>query len=216
MVRTRILAAAALAAGFAFTPVQAATIIQDGNFNDPLASGTFQTVTGGNSFGNGNVWQVLGNSVDVIGNYWVPPTPGGGSVDLDGNAPGGISQAFNVGAGTYQLSFYLSGNPDGGIGTKNVEVNVGDLDIVVPYTLTGLNSRSDMGYLLETLTFHSDGTGDVLSFLSQDSENSPFGPVIGGISIAAVPEAATWIMMILGFGGIGMMLRARRPATLAS
>ena len=25
---------------------------------------------------------------------------------------------------------------------------------------------------------------------------------------AAVPEAATWVMMILGFGGIGMMLRA--------
>src|SRR6185437_10745422 len=99
MVRVKILAAAALAAGFAFAPAQAATIIQDGNFNDPLAAGTFQTVTGGNSFGNGNVWQVLGNSVDVIGNYWTAPTPGGGSVDLDGTEEGGISQAFNVAAG---------------------------------------------------------------------------------------------------------------------
>ncbi|HEY2835612.1 MAG TPA: DUF642 domain-containing protein [Rhizomicrobium sp.] len=214
MVRARILAAAALAAGFAFTgfaftPVKAATIIQDGNFNDPLAAGTFQTVTGGNFFGNGNAWQVQGNSVDVIGNYWTAPTPGGGSVDLDGNAPGSIAQTFAVSAGTYQLSFYLSGNPDGGLGTKNVEVKVGDQDIVVPYTLTGLNSRSNMDYVLETLIFKSSGGGDVLSFLSQDKD-SPFGPVIGGVSIAAVPEAATWIMMILGFGGIGMMLRSQR------
>lgn len=215
MVRARILAAAALTAGFAFTPAQAATIIKDGNFNDPLVAGTFQTVTGGNFFGNGNAWQVLGSSVDVIGSYWVPPTLGGGSVDLDGNAPGGVAQAFNVAAGTYTLSFYLSGNPDGGLGTKNVEVKVGNQDITVPYTVTGANSRSDMQYALETLTFTSTGSGDVLSFLSQDKD-SPFGPVIGGISIAAVPEAATWIMMILGFGGIGMMLRSqRRQSSLA-
>jgi len=214
MVRARILAAAALAASFAFTPAKAATIIKDGNFNDPLAAGTFQTVTGGNFFGNGNVWQVLGNSVDVIGNYWTAPTAGGGSVDLDGLAPGGVAQAFNVAAGTYTLSFYLSGNPDGGLGTKNVEVKVGNQDITVPYTVTGANSRSDMQYALETLTFTSTGSGDVLSFLSQDKD-SPFGPVIGGISIAAVPEAATWIMMILGFGGIGVMLRTRRQSSLA-
>ena len=215
MVRARILAAAALAAGFAFTPAQAATIIKDGNFNDPLAPGAFVEPAGGSFFGTGNVWQVTGDSVDVIGNYWTAPTPGGGSVDLAGAAPGGISQAFNVGAGTYQLSFYLSGNPDGGIGIKTVEVKVGDKDITVPYTVTGANSRTDMDYVLETLVFQSSGGGDVLSFLDQD-KNNPFGPVIGGVSIAAVPEAATWMMMILGFGGIGMMLRARRPATLAS
>lgn len=31
---------------------------------------------------------------------------------------------------------------------------------------------------------------------------------------AAVPEAATWVMMILGFGGIGMMLRAAKRRDL--
>jgi len=214
MLRARILAAAVLAAGFAFGPAEAATIIQDGNFNDPLASGTFQTVTGGNSFGNGNVWQVLGNSVDVIGNYWVAPTAGGGSVDLSGNEEGGISQAFNVAAGIYKLSFYLSGNPDGGVGPRSVDVQVGDQNTLFGYNITAANSKSDMNYLLETLIFKSDGTGDVLSFLSQD--RGPFGPVVGGVSIAAVPEAATWIMMILGFGGIGMMLRGqRRQSSLA-
>lgn len=216
MVRARILAAAAFAAGFAFMPARAATIIQDGNFNDPLVAGSFTNLAGGSFFGTGNVWQVTGASVDVIGNYWTPPTTGGGSVDLDGLAPGGISQNFTVGAGAYLLSFYLSGNPDGGQGTKTVEVKVGDQDITVPYTVTAANSRTDMDYVLETLLFTSNGAGDVLSFLSQD-EDSPFGPVIGGVSIAAVPEAATWMMMMLGFGGIGMWLRAsRRRGALAS
>jgi len=34
---------------------------------------------------------------------------------------------------------------------------------------------------------------------------------LGSINAPAVPEPATWAMMILGFGGIGMaMRRARR------
>lgn len=215
MVRTRILTALALAAGFAFTPAKAATIIQDGNFDTPLASGTFQTIPGGAFFGTGNVWKVLGNSVDEIGSYWTPPTPNTGSVDLAGNDLGGISQAFNVGAGLYKLSFYLSGNPDGGLGDKHVQVQVGNQNQLFTYSVTGANSKSNMNYVLETLVFQSNGSGDVLSFLDQDKA-SPFGPAIGGVSIASVPEAATWIMMILGFGGIGMMLRTRRSASLVA
>jgi hypothetical protein len=37
----------------------------------------------------------------------------------------------------------------------------------------------------------------------------PAGPNFGG---AAVPEAATWTLMLVGFGGMGAMLRARRKA----
>jgi hypothetical protein len=34
----------------------------------------------------------------------------------------------------------------------------------------------------------------------------------GQSAVAAVPEPATWALMILGFGGAGAMLRRRRPA----
>jgi len=58
----------------------------------------------------------------------------------------------------------------------------------------------------------------------------PFGPsnldvVINGpttnfsitqISPAAVPEPATWAMMLLGFGAIGAAMRRRRPLNLAA
>ena len=37
----------------------------------------------------------------------------------------------------------------------------------------------------------------------------------GRIVLAAVPETATWAMMLLGFGGIGMAMRRRRQPVLA-
>ena len=216
MVRARILAAATLAAGFAFafTPAQAAVLI-DGNFNDPLVSGTYTELSGGAQFGgpSSNAWTVLGDSVDVIGNYWQAPTAGGGSVDLAGSAAGGIEQSFTLAPGTYQLSFYLGGNPDGAPTVKTVQVSVGGVTQDFTFDVTG-KTRTGMGFELETLDFISAGGANTLSFLDQNT--GPFGPVVGGISIAGVPEAATWMMLILGFGGIGMMLRGqRRQATLA-
>ena len=35
-------------------------------------------------------------------------------------------------------------------------------------------------------------------------------------AISAVPEPATWAMLLLGFGGIGLMMRARRRQALAA
>ncbi|HEX6784543.1 MAG TPA: PEPxxWA-CTERM sorting domain-containing protein [Sphingomicrobium sp.] len=39
--------------------------------------------------------------------------------------------------------------------------------------------------------------------------------LLGGLSVAAVPEPATWAMMLLGFAGIGVAARRRRGAGLA-
>jgi len=43
------------------------------------------------------------------------------------------------------------------------------------------------------------------------------GAISGNVTItnAAVPEPATWAMMILGFGAVGMVLRRRRRPVLA-
>jgi choice-of-anchor C domain-containing protein len=217
---TKLLAGLAFAATLgAAIPASATTIIQDGNFDNPPVLNPFLEHFGGSSFGTGNIWQVLGGSVDEVGTYWNNPVAGGGSVDLDGLAPGGISQAFTTGAGTYKLSFYLSGNPDGGDSTKSVAVSVGNVsNELFTYDVTGANNHADMNYVLESLIFTSAGGGDVLTFLSQDALDSPYGAVIGGISISSVPEPATWMMLILGFGLTGSLLRlgrARRPALLA-
>jgi len=43
----------------------------------------------------------------------------------------------------------------------------------------------------------------------------PTGSYSGTINVQAVPEPATWAMMLLGFAGIGMVLRRRRHPVLA-
>jgi choice-of-anchor C domain-containing protein len=208
---TKLLAGAAfLSLLGAALPAQAAIVV-DGNFDNPPVLNPFLTQVGGITFGGptGTAWTILGNSVDEIGSYWQNPTAGGGSVDLNGGDAGGISQAVTLGGGTYQLSFYLSGNPDGGDPLKSLAVSIGDLSNQIFTFTTGTNSHADMQYVLESVTFHAGAGTNVLSFLSQDAGTS-YGAVIGGISISAIPEPATWTMLILGLGGIGMMLRKNR------
>src|SRR4051794_13237389 len=90
-----------------------ANLVVDGGFTDAGAS-TFVTVFSPSTFGSG-AWTVNSGSVDIIGTYWQPPIPGQGSLDLDGNSNGQISQALSglISGQTYALTFALSGNPDG-------------------------------------------------------------------------------------------------------
>jgi hypothetical protein len=68
-----------------------------------------------------------------------------------------------------------------------------------------------MMYLPETLQFTLSGS-TTLSFTSLDVA-TPYGPVIGDVSISAVPEPATWAMMVLGFLGVGFMAYRRKSKT---
>jgi len=41
------------------------------------------------------------------------------------------------------------------------------------------------------------------------------GSYVGNLNVTAVPEPATWAMMLIGFGAIGWQLRRRRSQVLA-
>jgi choice-of-anchor C domain-containing protein len=193
--------------------VAATNLVLDPNFDSPSGGPSYTTYNGGQTFGE---WLVTGASVDLIGGYWQAPV-GGGSVDLDGLAPGGVSQNITLSAGTYLLSFYLSGNPDGGDPTKTVEVGLGGHDQTFTYTTGPSNSETNMDYVLESMRVTVTSGLQTLSFSSLDASTSPYGPVIGGISLdAVVPEPAAWALMLLGFAGIGAGLRSRRQRATAS
>lgn len=162
-----------------------ANLVNDGTFTIPKGCSGFVTYFNGWKIGP---WTVTGGSVDVIDGYWQAPPGLGGSVDLDGDSRGGLTQTIATTAGQrYTLSFYLSGNPDGGASTKTLLVSAGLSSETLSYT-TGGNTRAAMGFVEDRLNFVASGSATTLSFISEDTRRSPYGPVIGEVDVEASPE----------------------------
>ena len=78
----------------------------------------------------------------------------------------------------------------------------------------GGNTKQNMGWTQHSYTFKAFDPTATLAFNSQT--HTPYGPALDNVSISAVPEPATWAMMIMGFGGVGAAVRAsRRKQALA-
>jgi choice-of-anchor C domain-containing protein len=168
-------------------------------------------------------WSIGGGGVDWIGSYW-QPADGARSLDLNRLSAGSVSQTFSTVVGQqYEVSFYLSGNPDGGPALKTIEVAVNGNLQTFSYT-TGTNTRPNMLWAPASFTFFADGTTETLTFLSTTTGFSgnagfpgAFGPALDNVAVSAVPELSTWAMMLLGFAGVGLVAyRRSKKAQLAS
>ena len=119
------------------------------------------------------------------------------------------TDTFNLiinGSTRYQASFALGGsgaeqvhfNPDGATYTSSGSIR----SISIPFTaVAGLNTFQFLYPALQ-------GSGDEafgLDNVEFSAEVTP--PITPG---PGIPEPATWAMMILGFGGVGTILRGRR------
>jgi hypothetical protein len=120
---------------------------------------------------------------------------------------------------SYTLSFDMSGNPDNFRSeTRIAIIGAGGATIgSASYTLTGANTRSNMLWQSELFNFVATGATTEIRFTSGNGgDNCCFGGAIDNVAVGgAVPEPATWGMMIAGFGGIGALARRRRAAALA-
>lgn len=214
-------AALLLGAALPLTGAHAVTIT-NGSFeqsNDNF-TGTFETLNFNVPVQATNIigWTVTNGSVDYINSYW-QPAQGSYSLDMSGNGPGTISQTLNglTSGQSYKVSFDLAGNPDGGQGTKQLTVAaVGSQNYF--FTVTGSDSKTSMGWALESFVFTAAGPTALLSFASDVS--SPYGPALDNVSISETPLPATWIMLLgglLGFGGLAWRRRGMRaPALIAA
>jgi hypothetical protein len=224
LVKRTLLAVAVLSWGLGLTAASA-NLVVDGDFTNPSGGG-FLTYSVAPNVPYGDLgptmgpWTVTQGSVDLIGNYWQSPSINGGSVDLDGRqAVGGITQTFFAPLGIYTLSFALAGNIDGGQGLKTVQVNIGSTQQQYQFNVTN-QTYSNMGYVIETIPGLLLSGPVTLTFTSLDAPGSSFGPVIGAVDVdlsnpgaGGVPEPSTWVMMILGFMGIGFVAYRRKSGS---
>lgn len=92
-------------------------------------------------------------------------------------------------------------------GTLSFSVTPGLLDNIQYYAVTGGSGR----FLGASGSFTGIGTLDLrpgANLFSQQNFN-------GSLALPAVPEPATWLMLIAGFGLIGFVLRRQKPLTRA-
>ncbi|HLZ76029.1 PEP-CTERM sorting domain-containing protein [Phenylobacterium sp.] len=152
---------------------------------------------------------------------------GGAFMILDGDPTftGPLEQTVNglVVGDVYSLSFYWAG---GELSNRvnyisnQLHVSFSDGTTTQTYsTLKYLNTAlpgqpgSFTPWMQVKTSFKATSTSEVLSFLSDGAPGGNLPPValLDGVSLT-VPEPAVWGLMVLGFGGVGAMIRRRRLA----
>ena len=171
--------------------------------------------TGYTSFG-GNLDKLYGpnggvNSANYSANGFTGTSPSGGNfilADGDTSFHGAISQTINglVAGNTYTVSFDWAGASwftTPGNTTERFDVSLGGLTQATNTVVLGPKGFS--GWQTTSMNFVAGGTSQTLSFLAQGTPNGlPPSLLLDNVSLtAAVPEPATWGMMIVGFGAVG-------------
>lgn len=148
---------------------------------------------------------------------------GGNFLGLDGDYQGGVAspivQTINgLTAGeTYNLTFYWAGTQltnRTGPTTERIDVLFGNS--AKSTKTVDVASQGFVGWTKENFAFTAGGTSQLLSFAAHGTPSGlpPFA-VLDGVSLtAAVPDAATWVLLIVGFGLVGVT--ARRQRTVAA
>lgn len=115
----------------------------------------------------------------------------------------GSCDASNVQAGTNLFGF--------------LPIGVTAVNTVAPYTVTAFGASLGLtnADVDDCCTHNSFGAPNGLTVVDFDQNGVPT-TLAGNVRITdngfGVPEPQTWALMILGFGGVGMLLRSRRRA----
>lgn len=203
------------AAAFAFGGAAQGAILVNGSFEDGIAidgSGIVTLAT--DDIVSLPGWTVLADGVDYVSDALWAASDGSRSVDLSALTRGGISQrisGFDVGQ-RYRLTFDISANPfDPAARPRDKRFVVtasGTTPTTFTYELTDANTATTMLYQTYSYDFLAISETQGISF--QSLVQDEYGVVLDNVTLSVVPEAATWAMVIAGFGIVGAGARRRR------
>lgn len=211
-----------LALAVAATPAAAQSLLVNGSFEGQTNGYTL--LGGGSTAING--WTTTGEGVEWFDtSSFGPAYDGNNLIDLawftsTGTPGGGIEQAIATQAGSaYTVTFYGTThrtNGRNGTGIINLLIDGGALG---SYSVNNQNATFTLGdWQRFDATFTATGAQTVIRFTNTQNAFQHFAYLDGVTSqLAAVPEPASWAMMLLGFGAIGASLRRapRRAAMVA-
>jgi len=203
--KTLLLTAAAAALALA-SSAQASELITNGGFEAGLTGWTSSGQIGVNTAADYNpCCGTVGSEPGFSGNHFVDFGSGNtAGVDL-------VSQAFNDLLGSlYTVSFDLGAF---GAGTNLVTATAGGVS--QNFTVTA-NNNADTTFHNQSFSFLGTGL-DTVKFTVVATGPDNTDALLDNVSVSgvAVPEPATWAMMLVGFGGLGALLRRRRTAAFA-
>jgi len=124
----------------------------------------------------------------------------------------------------YQLTFNYAGAQQQGYNGTTTEawtavfVDTNNLNNIQTYTTPTLNDAEHgfTGWKAASVIFTASNTSEILGFIAKGTpDGQPPFSLLDDVSLkaytpAAVPEPASWMMMIVGFGGLGVTLRRKR------
>ncbi len=211
-----VFAGLALSAAVSAGSAASAAIIYSENFNDIAFVGSNLGLVGSEAtsdrwadtsyytINNANGWTFSGSA------YLAKQDSTGDGALLLNETTGVGTTLYGLTVGkAYTLNLLLSGDNRPG---QNYVFNVAIAGVNQSVSGTDLAAGTNPGTLL-SYNFVATASQQTLT-LSQAS-GSQASPIVDNVSITAVPEPATWALMISGFGLAGAALRRRRTALFA-
>jgi hypothetical protein len=165
-------------------------------------------------------WTIDAGSVDVTTNAsaWSPAYEGQNGLDINGWDAGTISQSFGTILGElYTVSFAYSRNAASAPNPATATVSAGGSFLDVTAANDGsFGSANNFLWKTGSFTFVGTGNNETITLAATVPGNG--GVFFDNVSVsgAAVPEPATWALMIGGFGMAGATLRRRRAIGAAA
>ncbi|MXP44589.1 DUF642 domain-containing protein [Allopontixanthobacter sediminis] len=205
-----LLIAATLAA--TASPASAAELITNGSFEnpeitDPCCSTVPTASLPGWTIGSGNVNVVNGTFASAAGNLALDGTQ---YLDLIGEGGvGSLSQTFGTIAGQlYLFKFAYSHNIFSGLPSASASYSVDGLSGIITHS-TGSNANLD--WQMFSGTFVATGSSATLNFTNLLGGAND-GILLDAVSVSAVPEPSTWLLLVFGIGAIGFAMRRQKRA----